>query len=236
MQERYLKWYSPSLHRDMEMLVYGHGGRPVIAFPTSMGRYYQNKDFKLIDSAAWFVDNGLITIYCPDSVDEDSWYNKQAHPADRVNRHMQYDAYIHNEVLPLAQRETGWGQVITAGASFGAYHAVNFAFRYPMHVSATLNMGGAFDIRMHLGGYYDENAYYNNPIDFVRDLNHPNLWQMSIVLGAGEHDFCLQHNYKMSEVLSQKGVKHWLDVKPGGNHDWPVWRDMFPHYLSEVLK
>jgi esterase/lipase superfamily enzyme len=40
------------------MLVFGNGGgRPLILFPTSFGRYYQNRDFGLVDSIAWFIDN-----------------------------------------------------------------------------------------------------------------------------------------------------------------------------------
>ena len=46
MNREYHKWYSPSLSRDMELLVFGHAGLPVIVFPTSMGRFfdYENRD------------------------------------------------------------------------------------------------------------------------------------------------------------------------------------------------
>jgi esterase/lipase superfamily enzyme len=77
MQERYIKWWTPYLSREFEMLVFGNGGGlPLIIFPTSFGNYHQNKDFGLIDSVAWFVDNNRVTIYCPDSIDLDSFYNK----------------------------------------------------------------------------------------------------------------------------------------------------------------
>ena len=49
MNERYIKWYTPWLNREFEMLVFGNGGGlPLILFPTSFGRYYQNKDFGLV--------------------------------------------------------------------------------------------------------------------------------------------------------------------------------------------
>lgn len=58
------------------MLAFGAGGGlPLVIFPTSFGRYYQNKDFGLIDAVAWFVDSGRVTIYCPDAIDLDSFYN-----------------------------------------------------------------------------------------------------------------------------------------------------------------
>ena len=50
-KEEYYKWHSPSLGHDIEMLVFGHGGQPVILFPTSKGAYYQNKDQGMIDAA-----------------------------------------------------------------------------------------------------------------------------------------------------------------------------------------
>src|SRR2546429_176227 len=51
MNERYIKWYTPWLNREFEMLVFGNGGGlPLILFPTSFGRYYQNKDFGLVGS------------------------------------------------------------------------------------------------------------------------------------------------------------------------------------------
>ncbi len=36
MNREYLRWFSPSLQRDMEMLVFGHAGARVLVFPTSM--------------------------------------------------------------------------------------------------------------------------------------------------------------------------------------------------------
>jgi len=52
MNEQHVRWYTPHLSRDFEMLVFGHAGYPVILFPTSLGRYYQNKDFGLVGSVA----------------------------------------------------------------------------------------------------------------------------------------------------------------------------------------
>ena len=117
--EHYHRWYSPRLGRDIEVLAFGDRGYPVILFPTSMGRYYENKDFKLIDSAAWFLDNGLVKIYCPDSIDSLSWYNRSIPPAERVRHHIGYDDMLLHELVPLAQRETGIRRVVTAGCSFG---------------------------------------------------------------------------------------------------------------------
>jgi esterase/lipase superfamily enzyme len=36
MQRQYQRWYSHSLGRDMELLVFGHAGPPIIVFPYCM--------------------------------------------------------------------------------------------------------------------------------------------------------------------------------------------------------
>src|SRR5580658_9491051 len=92
--EEYYKWHSASIDRDFEMLVFGYGGLPLILFPTSKGSYYQNKDQGLIASASWFLENGKIKIYCPDSIDALSWYNKSVSPAIRAYNQNCYDKLI----------------------------------------------------------------------------------------------------------------------------------------------
>ncbi len=231
-QEEYHKWYSPSLDRDFEMLVFGHAGLPVILFPTSKGAYYQNKDMGMIEAAHWFIENGKVKIYCPDSIDVLSWYNKSVEPSIRAYNHTRYDKLISTEIVPRAQYETGYGRVAMAGCSFGGYHAVNTAFRHPSLTAYCFSMSGAFDVKQFMDGYYDDNVYYNNPVDFIPGDNNPDFWRMGIVLGTSDHDICKGDNERLSGILAQKQIDHWLDIRPNANHDWPIWRTMFPHYLS----
>ncbi len=234
MHEHHHKWFSQHLSRDIDVLAFGTRGYPVILFPTSMGRYYENKDFKLIESVAWFIDNGLVKIYCPDGIDNDSWYNKNIHPADRVRNHIWYDLMLLHELVPLAQRETGVSRVATAGCSFGGYHAMNFAFKHPEVVKYVFNMGASFDIKDQLDGFYNDDVFFNNPPDFIPGAQSPYFNDMQVVLGTGTHDMCWDANEKMAGILRNKGIHHWLDVRPDRNHDWPVWREMFSHYLSLI--
>lgn len=234
MQEEYKKWHSPNLGRDIETLIFGHSGKPLILFPTSMGRYHQNKDFGLIDSVANFINEGKIKVYCPDSVDEGSWYNKGIHPADRVKTHIGYDKFILDELLPLAKHETGHQKVIMAGCSFGGFHASNFTFRHPWTVSHLFSLSGAFDIRGQLDGYYDDNVYFNNPVDFLPEDRNPELWQLKIVLGTSDRDICRADNERLSGILYQKNINHWLDIRQNADHDWPIWRDMFAEYIFQL--
>jgi len=238
-KEDYHKWFTQYLSREFEMLVFGHDGYPVILFPTSKARYYENKDFKLIDSAADLINAGKIKIYCPDGIDSDSWYNYSIHPADRVRTHMGYEKVILYNVIEFAKHETGRNKVVVAGCSFGAYHAVNLAFRHPDKVGYIFSMGGSFDIKQFIMGYYDDNCYFNNPPDYLPNLNDSwyldRIRQMGIILGTGEWDMCLDDNIRLSDILNQKGISHWLDIRPGTGHDWPWWREMFSEYLGKII-
>src|SRR5207247_8395281 len=139
---------TPRVGRDREMLAFGHGGGlPLIIFPTSFGHYYQNKDFGLVGSVADFVDAGKVTVYCPDAIDLESFYNKQIHPADRMKTHNAYENVIVRDVFDFARRECGRHRVAVSGASLGAYHAANIAFRHPDAVSHLISLSGSFDIR-----------------------------------------------------------------------------------------
>ena len=232
MQENLIQFHSEHLDKSIDMLIFGHEGLPLVLFPTTMGRYYENRDFKLVESVRWFIEEGIVQIYCPDSINTESWYNRNIHPAQKVERHIQYDQFLSEELVPQLQAKTKAHKIAVAGPSFGGYHAANFAFRHPDQVSHLISMSGAFDIKSFLDDYYDENIYFNNPIDFLPKANNAGLWGMKIVLGTSEWDICLDANQKMSSILKAKGIDHWLDIRGQQKHDWPLWREMFPHYLS----
>jgi esterase/lipase superfamily enzyme len=238
MHERHHQWYSKYLSRHFEMLSFGHAGYPIVLFPTSNGRYYQNKDFGLVGSIRHLIDAGAVHVYCPDSIDSDSWYNNSIHPADRVKTHIAYEKLIVHDVIDLALRESGAPNVAVGGCSFGGYHAMNLAFRHPDLVGYVISLGGSFDIKQFIHGYYDDNCYFNNPPDYVPNLSDPwyleRINRMGIVLGTGEHDICRGENEQFAHILRSKGIQHWLDVRPGGYHDWPCWNQVFPEYCSLI--
>jgi esterase/lipase superfamily enzyme len=232
MNREYHKWFSPSLGRDMELLVFGHAGTPVIVFPTSMGRFFDYENRHMISIIGDQYEHGQIQAFCVDSVDAESWYNKSVHPAQRAARHEQYDHYLVNEVVPFIRSRNSSPQLVATGCSFGGYHSANFALKHPQLVTEFVSMGGAFDIHQFLDGYYDDNCYFNCPPDFLPNLNDPALYRMNIVLATGEYDICRAENERLSGILAAKGVNHILDIwGDGAAHDWPWWQQMAVKYL-----
>lgn len=233
MKETYAEFYSHHLGHGVKLLTFGTHGYPLIIFPTTLGSYHEAKDRGMIDGIRWFVERGFVQVFCPDSINDASWY-AGIHPRQKVERHVQYDRFLHEEFVPQLQATSPSGRIAVAGISFGGYSATNFSLRHPDQVSHLFSLSGAFNIKTFLGGYYDDNVYFNNPVDFVDGLSDPAVWQMKIVLGTSNRDICLDNNLRFSEQLRRKRIDHWLDIRGDIDHDWPLWQEMLPHYVSLI--
>jgi esterase/lipase superfamily enzyme len=232
MNREYHKWHSPSLGRDMELLVFGHGGVPVVVFPTSMGRFFDYENRNMIGVIGDQYEHGQIQAFCVDSVDAESWYNKSVHPALRAARHVQYDQYLVNELAPFVRARNSSPEFAVTGCSFGGYHSVNFALKHPQLVTQCVSMGGAFDIHQFLDGYYDDNCYFNCPPDFLPNLDDPAIYRQKMVLATGETDICRAENERLAGIMAAKGIPHTLDIwGEGAGHDWPWWLQMVKKFL-----
>jgi esterase/lipase superfamily enzyme len=236
MNREYHKGYSHELHRDLELLVFGHAGTPIIVFPTSQGRFFEYEDRGMIGVLAPKIEHGELQVFCPDAIDGESWYNKGVHPRIRVLRHLQYERYILHELLPLLRWKNQSPSLAVTGCSFGGYHALNFALKHPDIVTHCVSMGGAFDIHQFLDGYYDDDCYFNCPPDFLPNMTDEwylsRFRQMRWVLATGEWDMCMDQNVKMAAILHGKGIPHWLDIwGDHSNHDWPAWQRMAGKYF-----
>ncbi len=236
MNREYHRWHSPSLGRDMELLVFGHHGARVLVFPTSKGRFYEWEERGMLHCLGEHLHRGWLQLYCVDGIDWESWYNYDAHPGWRAHRHAQYDRYLLTEVLPFTLDRNADPYLITLGASFGGYHAVTFGLRHPEHVGRILCLSGLCDIRGFVMGYYDENVYFHNPVDFIPNEHDPvrlaALRRQDIILAVGNHDRLLDSNRRLSAALWDKGIGNALRVWDGLAHDWPVWQKMVPLYIG----
>lgn len=231
MRRDYHNWYSHRLGRHMELLAYGQAGLPILVFPTSRGKFFEYENNGMIHAIWEKIERGEVMVFCIDSIDSESWYNRSIHPHDRVMRHVAYENYILYEVTPLMKNLSGHQRICTTGCSLGAYHALNFALRHPDLTSACITMSGSYDMKPFMDGYYDTDFYFQNPVDYIPNQNDPWFLEryqlMRIVLAAGDWDICLGENFRMANILGAKGIPHWLDVWTGGEkHDWPLWQRM----------
>lgn len=237
MRRDYVKWYSPSLNRDMELLAYGDRGFPFAVFPTSGGRFYEYEDRGIIHSLAGKIENGEIQILCVDSVDQSSWYNKSIHPADRLHRQNAFDAYLVREFTPFVKNRTSCDRYGATGCSFGGYHAINFALRHPDVVPYAVSMSGAYNIpKRFLDGFYNQDAYFHSPLDYLENLSDnwflDRFRQNYYALVVGNGDPLFDQNVKLAHLLGSKQIPHVMDVWQGFGHDWPWWCQMAVKFIK----
>lgn len=236
MHRSHHQWHSPALGRQMELLVFGHAGPPMIVFPTSMGRFYEFEDRGMISALAEPIRQGWVQVYCLDSVDSESWYCSWAHPRGRLARHDQYERYVLDEVLPFVRANNSNPFTILHGSSFGAIHAMLFGLRHPERFNRVLAFAGYYDIGRFLDGYYDEEVHHHHPINMIRELHDPaqieRLRQLEIIMAIGRDDPAATTNAQLSDALWSKGVWHAMRWWDGWAHDWPWWQKMIQIYLA----
>jgi esterase/lipase superfamily enzyme len=239
MNVEYHKWWSGNLGQEMELKVYGHGGKPVLVFPSAGGRFYEYEDFGMVEACSPFVEAGKILLVAVDSVDRQSWLNYEAHPADRARRHNEYDRYIVEEVVPFVRARGHRKRFLSTGCSMGGYHSANFFFRHPDLFDALIALSGVYQLRRFIGDYMDDNVYFNTPLAYLPGLADP--WYLDryrnsrIVVCAGQgawEDEMLADTLVLKQILDEKQIWCWVDIWGHDvNHDWPWWRRQMPYFL-----
>jgi esterase/lipase superfamily enzyme len=235
MKREYHKWYSPSLNRDMELVVHGHGGARVIVFPTSQGRFFEFEDRGVMESFKHQIEQGWLQFYTVDSIDAESWYDYGKRPGARAYRHHEYMMYLYHEVLPLTKQNPN-PFLMMVGASFGAFHAMSFGLKYPDQVGRIIGMSGVYDIRFMTKDYSDEWVYAYNPAEFIPNEHDHNrleqLRQLDIIMTTGATDRLHWSSQAMTKDLWDKGIGNALRVWDGWAHDWEYWIKQLHLYID----
>ncbi len=233
-------WYSPRLNKEMEIAVYGHYGIALLMFPSAAADFLEYERFYLIDSIAPFIEAGTIKAFSINSINSESWLNEHMPPPYKAIRHQQYNDYITEEVVPFIRAKTSdETPIITTGVSLGALHCANTFFRRPDLFDGTIAMSGSYDIKAYSDGYYDDNCYFNSPVDYLPNLNDEYLLgllrskhHVYILSGQGNYE-APERSVQLGRILDAKGIPHVVDL--WGHdvpHDWPTWRSMLPHVLG----
>ena len=242
MKESWYRHYSGALGRDMEYLTFGEGGKLCIAFPPQNGRFYDFKDFGMVECVRDQVESGKIRIVCPDGIDGETWSDRDGNPRARIELQEKWFRYIVDELLPEVN-PSGEKAMVT-GCSMGGVHAGNFFFRRPDLFDVMLSMSGLFNAQYFFGDYMDDLVYENSPVHFLPNMPQDHPWmqlyrESTIILCVGQgpwEDDLLAGTRELDAVLSQKGIPHWADYWGYDvAHDWPWWRKQFPYFLGKIL-
>ena len=226
------------------LIAYGHYGRPVLVFPSEQGRAWDFENNGMIDAVAGLIDAGRAKLYCVDSADSWTWSDRSASIEERARRHADYDAWIRSRVVGWISDDcAGQLDIITVGASLGAYHAVNFALKHAHVFPLAIGLSGNYDpTTWHAWGEPGYETYFNNPMAYVANLEGGHLdWlreRVSILLVVGQGAWevsptgALPSTQRLAEALTAKGIRCELDVWGYDvPHDWPSWQRQLAHHL-----
>jgi len=222
--------------------VFGHAGRAILFFPTRMARFYDYENWGIVGSLFEKLEHGELQLFCVDSIDAESFYNKNIHPAGRIARYIQYESYLINEVLPLMRKTNHGNRLDVAGCSMGAYHAVNLGLKHPELFTKVTGMSGRYDLTIQLpnyddlfDGYRNEDIYFNMPLQYMSNLTDEHLIdtikQLDITLVIGETDSFLSGNQAFSDLLWHKDIAHKFYIWDHDAHRPKYWRQMVKFYL-----
>lgn len=235
------RWYSPRVEQNVQLARWGHFGAPVLLFPTAGGDAEEVERFHLIGALQPLLEAGRIKVYSIDSVAGRAWISNE-HSGEYCSRLQNlFDAYIYQEVTPAIRRDCRSDsiEIITAGASIGAFNAAASVCRHPDVFKLAIAMSGTFDLSKYLNGRLNQDFYFSSPLHFLPNLEGPILDLLRtrlILLPSGEGDYeDIGESWRLAGVLGAKGIPNRVDSwGKGYRHDWTTWREMLPKYLGEV--
>ncbi|MBL9038129.1 MAG: hypothetical protein JNG84_06415 [Archangium sp.] len=237
------RWFSQRLHREVSLVRWGHFGTPVLLFPTAGGDAEEVERFLMMKVLAPLIEGGKIKVYSCDSVAGRAMVEQEGSGQHRQWVLNQFHQYVRHEVVPAIRSDCGLPdvEVISAGASIGAFHAVAMVCRFPDVFSKCIAMSGTFDIRRFMkSDHFGDDYWVSSPLHFVPTLKGPHLdklRQRFVLIASGEGKAeDISESWALARVLGAQRIPNrvdsWGKETP---HDWMTWRAMLPKYLGELL-
>ncbi|HSC54667.1 MAG TPA: alpha/beta hydrolase-fold protein [Phnomibacter sp.] len=240
MQREISGWHSPALNEQMPIVTYGYYGIALLLVPTAAADYLEYERFQMMESLAPYINGGKVKVFSINSMNNQSWMNKQMEGAHKAIRHNQWNEYVWNEVIPFVRNSTSADTpIIVSGASFGALHSMNLFLKRPDLIDGVISMSGVYNLMEYTDGYYDEQVYFNSPAHYMPNLN--DAWYLGNIRRSHHiHLFSGEGAYEapgaareFADVLYHKGITYELDIwGHDWKHDWPTWRAVLPHYFD----
>jgi esterase/lipase superfamily enzyme len=236
------RWYSPRLDTEILVARWGTFGAPVLLFPTAGGDAEECERFLMIKVLMPLLEAGRIKVYTCDSVAGRVWTDGESSGARRARVQNAFDAFVAHELVPAIRSDCHNPEieVITAGASIGAFNALATICRHPDVFKAAICMSGTYDLSRWMTNQHTQDFHYASPLHFLPFMGDgPQLAKLReriIVLATGEGRWeAPGESWRAANVLGSRGVPNRVDLwGTDYDHDWPTWREMLPHYLDKL--
>ena len=236
------RWYSQRVERDVNVVRWGDYGTPVIVFPTAGGDAEEIERFHLVGACEELIDAGRIKLYSLDSVNGRAMLTGEGDSGRRAWIQRQWFEFIRHELVPAIRHDCMADDIemITAGASIGAFNALGCVCLHPDVFRAAVCMSGTFELRRFYDGPVGSDYSASAPLDVVPHLGGSHLEILRsrfVILASGEGaNEDIGESWHAAQVLGAAGIPNRVD--PWGQHwahDWPLWRAMLPGYLNDLV-
>jgi esterase/lipase superfamily enzyme len=235
------RWFSGRMQQDITVVRWGMFGTPVLVFPSAGGDAEEIERNGLVEACGPLLAEGRVKLYSADSVAGQVMVMKTGSVEHRMWMLNQFHECIRWELVPAIHADLGGRaiDVITAGASIGAFNAVAVLCRYPDVFSAAVGMSGSYRIERFYDESWSQDLYHSAPLQFLPGLEGPQLDRLrerQVVLASGEGAWeDIGTSWQMADALGAKGIPNRVDNwGPQWPHEWPTWRQMLPQYLHEL--
>jgi esterase/lipase superfamily enzyme len=238
--------WSPELGWSPRVIAYGSYGRPLLVFPSSEGRAEDFERNGMVEAVRPLIEAGRVKLYSLDSWDGGSWYRHDLPLEERARRHEAYERWVVEGAVPYADQDCGGRQeMVVAGCSFGAYHAVNIALRRADLFPLAIGLSGVYDLSVLGWGDRGTSFHLNNPLWSLGAAEGDHLdWlrsRLSLLLVCGQGQWedttgALDSTRALGRLAEQKGLRVETDL--WGHdvpHDWPSWRAQLAHHLPRFV-
>lgn len=233
-------WWSERVNQHVHLASWGEVGHPVLIFPTAGGDAEEIDRMGLVGALDPLLSAERIKVYSVDSIAGRSWIGEDD-PRHSMWLQNQFDATIRHEIVPAIRADCDDAEIeiITAGASIGAFNAVASLCRHPDAFLLAIGMSGTYDLSGWLGGFWSDDFYFSSPIHWLpnaTDQAHlAKLRSRMIILAAGQGRWeDPGQAWRMADALGSQSVPNRVDLwSDAHDHDWPTWREMLPLYLDD---
>jgi esterase/lipase superfamily enzyme len=242
MKERQ-QWYSPRLQREVSVVRWGTFGTPFLIFPTAGGDAEEIERFHIISALAPYLEAGRIKVFSCDSVAGQVLLAQEGTPEHRMWIMNQFQDFVGQELVPAIRTDcrTPDIEIVTAGSSIGAFHALAVLCRYPRVFSRALCMSGTYDLARFVGAPITDDFRAASPLHWLPNMpDSPHLHAIRerfVLLASGEGNAeDIGESWRTAHVLGARGIPNRVDSwGPDWTHDWPTWRKMLPAYMDELV-
>jgi len=243
MSKHKVTWYSQRVRREVTVVRWGEVGTPVLLYPTAGGDAEEVERFHMIDALSDLLAAGRIKVYSADSLAARQWLTEERVTPLAGRVHNEFHECLMHEIVPFIRNDCGGGtlDIVTAGASIGAFNALASVCRHPDVFGLAICLSGTYDLTKFLQGPVDAEFWRASPLHFLPRLPEgPQLERLRqryvlLVHGEGRAE-SPEESWNVAKVLGGRRIPNrvvsWGKDWP---HDWTSWRKMLPQYLAELV-